>query len=191
MSKKDDAVKVRHRSLEMCDPECVTKTKKHHQDVLTKARNKLYGLSDILKHNKQTDHPKKSTTHFNLFKQKDVRPKGAALQKQNSVGAYPIKIEISSDGSQGSRNNDRVNDARQTDALALERPRKKLSFREPEIMNGNSLMVNSNVFSEMKRSTSFTIGILHRQNSVEDVDLEVTIAALLRILCLLCSINCK
>lgn len=178
MSKKKEE-KVRHVSLEMADPECISKKKNHHhhQDVLTKARNKLHGLSDILKHNKQIDHPKKSMTHFSLFKhgkcKENEDSKRTALQKQNSVGAYPIKIEISSDEDCRKRSSDRVNDARQTDALALERPRKKLSFREPEIMNGNSLMVNSNVFSEMKRSTSFTIGILHRQNSVEDLDLEV------------------
>ncbi|KAG5898192.1 hypothetical protein JTB14_013234 [Gonioctena quinquepunctata] len=221
MSKKNKEIRVRHASLDMLDPETVVKKK---QDVLTKAKNKLISLSDALKSNKNLDvadpHKKgmtKSKTQVTLdyfFKhcpnknhvyanprQSTVNTvkRTGSLQKQNSVGAYPIKIEITDEDDFPAKAITRERPATvcvdklvppgDTEALALERPRKKLSFRVPEIIGGysdnrlskrcGSLMhipENSGKLLQpqapgIPRNASFN-GILHRQPSFEDDVLE-------------------
>lgn len=186
-------VRARHTSLEMPDPEAALKNKK--QDVLSKARSKFLTLGDALKNRTTLEPPqlKKSMTQATLeyfFKHshnKDrhhvyantrVDPKRSSLQKQNSVGAYPIKIEIHVEDEDEYMNTinrarpatvcvDKVS-ARDTDALALERPRKKISFRD-DIMgyevNGQGNLVRKNG----------TNGILHKTPSYDNFDLEVTL----------------
>ncbi|XP_017773145.1 PREDICTED: uncharacterized protein LOC108560201 [Nicrophorus vespilloides] len=216
MSKKRELMaKTRHSSLEMTDPEVVVKEKKK-QDMLSKAKNKLYNFGDaITKSNKYIDEnsQKKSRTQATLdyfFKSCPNKPdknqiysnnrvnaqngslkRAASLQKQHSVGSYPIKLDLPEEKIYNSSTISRLRPAticvdkvngepRETAALALERPRKKLSFREPEIM-GYAMQVNSrdrrmrNVMTpEMKRSSSVTNGDVRRVPSVdlEDVDLE-------------------
>lgn len=165
MSKKNKEVlrKTRHSSLDM--PE-----EKKKQDMLSKARNKLYNLSDVLK--PRYDGEKKSLTQSTIdyfFKtcpnkdkqshvySNDVRNRRAtSLQKQHSVGSYPIKIEVVSEDEDEfhpkikmERNNC---EPRETAALALERPRKKLSFREPEIM-GYNIHVNKEPLPKRRSDT--------------------------------------
>ncbi|XP_066260341.1 capon-like protein isoform X1 [Euwallacea similis] len=140
--------KLRHSSLDLADPE----VKKKHVDVLSKAKNKLLNLTQ----KKIEDKPlAKSMTQCTLdyfFKhsqQNDnsVQPR-IPLQKQSSIGSYP-QIRISSfenDLDDDVFNSisrlrpatvcvDRPSVDRRSDAeaLALERPRKKLSFKEPEV----------------------------------------------------------
>ncbi|XP_063925575.1 capon-like protein isoform X1 [Zophobas morio] len=197
MSKKAKMVRARHSSIDMPDPEVVVKKK---QDMLTKARNKLMNLGDVLKTGKNVDgeHHKKPVTHAidYIFKHcpkeknhvySNSHTKKNALQKQNSVGSYPIKIEITQDSdeeresAQRSRPAtvcvDKMSECRETAALALERPRKKLSFREPEIV-GRTLKPHDwkpgdkGPEPELRRSSSYCNGILHRTPSFEDSDLE-------------------
>lgn len=203
------AIKTRHTSIDMTDPECVVKKK---QDMLTKARNKLWNLSDALKQTKITgmdkEQQRKSRTQATLdyfFKSSskdksytnsrvDVNNKRPSpLQKQNSIGSYPIKIEITDEDACNKINRLRpasvcvgkmYSDISDTEALALERPRKKLSFREPEIM-GHAVQVTKGTLprksgrhlttleTEMRRSLSESDGILQRGHSVEDLALEV------------------
>lgn len=112
--------------------------------------------------------------------------RGFSLRKQHSVGAYPIqrddpvdmdeaiRYDIATRHSSVSNNNctpnyipisrlrpaticgDKVNRELSTDALALERPRKKLSFREPEITESVTLKHTQRkaMTPEMKRSIS-------------------------------------
>lgn len=193
----------------MADPECVAKKK---QDVLSKARTKFWNFSDSLKHNKQLEKEqhKKSRTQATLdyfFKAShgkdkvysnqryDPNDKKSHLHKQNSIGAYPIKIEITDVDDHGNFNRMRpatvcvdniYSEAREAEALALERPRKKLSFREPEIM-GYAIQVNKDtlprravkslIAPEIRRSFSESDGLLkHGRDSVEDLVLEVVLA---------------
>lgn len=200
---------------------------KRKADVITKARNKLLTLSDSLKSNKHVDLPdqakkgvSKSMTQVTLdYFSKHFPPnknhifantrindiKGKSLIKQNSIGSYPIKIEIT-DEDKYQKNTinrlrpatvcvDKLNGQRNTEALALERPRKKLSFKVPEITNcakKNNNKINGdkdksgslNCIAKLNlsvldsagipRNRSFN-GVLHRENSWEDVDLEVRI----------------
>ncbi|XP_018565935.1 capon-like protein isoform X1 [Anoplophora glabripennis] len=215
MSKKS---KVRHPSLEMADPEVIKKK----QDVLSKARNKLLNLSDALKSSKNLEVPDqkktitKSMTQVTLdyffkhcpnkernhiYANTRAPPNGnrSTLRKQNSVGSYPIRIEISAEDDDTfpdiiSRTRpatvcvDKLDAPRDADALALERPRKKLSFRDPEIIgtNNNKPKVNGSSYytiykkterklspksPQIKRSASSN-GILQRKPSFDDYDLE-------------------
>jgi hypothetical protein len=199
MSKEGRMVRARHASLEMPDPEVVVKKK---QDVLTKARNKLMNLGEVLKATKsiEADHHKKTMTQATIdyfFKHCPNKDKNHvyanantckknSLQKQNSVGAYPIKIEITHDSDEEKEAIkrcrpatvcvDKVSEARETAALALERPRKKLSFREPEIvscMKHHHHKRHDKESTGLKRSSSYCNGILHRTPSFDDADLEV------------------
>lgn len=204
--------KTRHSSLEMPDAEIVAKEQKKKQDMLSKAKNKLYNLGDVWNWSRHdAEHSKKSRTQATLdyfFKscpnnkeKVPVQPnpninrqrRASSLQKQHSVDSHPLKIDLSDDEEylhpKISRDRpatlcvDRINgEARETAALALERPRKKLSFREPEIM-GYAIQVSKDTLPkknhgkktmtpEMKRSTSVN-NTIHRNNSWDDLDLEV------------------
>ncbi|XP_044269724.1 capon-like protein isoform X1 [Tribolium madens] len=193
MSKKSQLVKVRHSSLDMPDPEVVVKKK---QDMLTKARNKLFNLGETLKtHKIDGDQHKKTVTQATIdyifkhcpkeknhvYANTNIHTK-RNLQKQNSVGAYPIKIEITQDSDEEKETIkrsrpatvcvDKVSEGRETAALALERPRKKLSFREPEIVGRHEQQKTHLEVVGLKRSSSYCNGILHRSPSFEDSDLE-------------------
>lgn len=138
---------------------------KKKPDVITKARNKLHNLSDSLKSNKHSDLSdqakkgiNKSMTQVTLdcfFKHSPNKNhvyanshsegnKGKTLRKQNSIGSYPIRIEVTDEDDvlpPGGIDRlrpatvcvDKLDGPRDTEALALERPRKKLSFKVPEI----------------------------------------------------------
>lgn len=194
------SIKTRHKSLDMQDTQCVVKKK---QDMLTKAKNKFWNFSDSLRQGKSDkEHPKVKTqsTLDYFFKHnnktdkvqdsRDERPSyGGPLRKQNSVGSYPIKIEIT-DADEESRIS-RTRPATicvgrmfsEAEALALERPRKKLSFREPEIMGHKINNVNKNHLPqkhnkipnapEIRRSFSESDSMMRRADSIEDLDLEV------------------
>lgn len=218
---KKSGLKVRHSSLEMADPEIVVK-KKH--DMLTKARNRLINLSEALKTSKMDgENQRRGVTQATLdyfFKhspnQKDknqvyannlgvhrlvtglaLNGEKRPLNKQNSMGDYPIEIKVTDldyDGDETGTINrsrpatvcvDKLIEGRETAALALERPRKKLSFREPEITGGygtkrvlakkNDKNKNLNPQPELKRSVSYCNGILHKTPSYDDFELEVHI----------------
>lgn len=193
-------MKTRHKSLDMQDPQCFVKKK---QDMLTKAKNKFWNFSETLRQGKTANSEKehaKSRTQTTLdyfFKhhskaEKNVAGKPHALRKQNSVDSYPIKIEITN--ADDEENDGKISRTRpaticvgrvfsEAEALALERPRKKLSFREPEIM-GYAIHVNSSnlpskkhnkipVGPEIRRSFSESDSMMRRGDSVEDLDLEV------------------
>lgn len=200
MSNKKKMVRARHSSLEMPDPEVVVK-KKH--DMLTKARLKFMNLSEALKSTKNIDDKKRTMTQATIdyffkhcpnkeknhvFANSNIQSDKKALHKQNSLGAYPIKIEITHDSDEETeirRNRpatvcvDKISEGRDTAALALERPRKKLSFRDPEItgyaFNDQRLKIGEKLqhVPELRRSSSYCNGILHRTPSFEDSDLEV------------------
>lgn len=198
-------MKTRHKSLDMQDPQCVVKKK---QDMLTKAKNKFWNFGETLRQGKNAnsdkDHPKSKTqTTLDYFFKHNKADKAQSnvsseerlhyspLRKQNSVGSYPIKIEITDVDDENKISRTRpaticvgrvFSEAREAEALALERPRKKLSFREPEIM-GYALHVNKNnlpkkhnkipVTPEIRRSFSESDSMMRRDDSVEDLDLEV------------------
>lgn len=189
---KETLQKTRHTSIDLPDPEIIVKEKKK-QDMLSKARNKLYNLSDVLK--SRSDGEKKSLTqstldyffkpcpnkekHSQVYSNSARGRRASSLQKQHSVGSYPIKIEISEDEdelSSATRMLKANGEPRETAALALERPRKKLSFREPEII-GRNVHVNKET---MKKRPNFTLDNrknipngFRRINSCDDIDLEV------------------
>lgn len=200
-------MKTRHKSLDMQDTQCVVKKK---QDMLTKAKNKFWNFSETLRQGKTASTDKehsKSKTQSTLdyfFKHHNKTDKvhsnanvderlmhGAPLRKQNSVGSYPIKIEITDADEENKISRTRpaticvgrvFSEAREAEALALERPRKKLSFREPEIM-GYTMHVNKNNLPqkhnkipftpEIRRSFSESDSMMKRGDSIEDLDLEV------------------
>lgn len=204
-----NTMKTRHKSLDMQDTQCVVKKK---QDMLTKAKNKFWNFSESLRQGKTAsidkEHPKSKTQstldyffkHHHHNKTDKVhhnsnaedRPShGSPLRKQNSVGSYPIKIEITDADEENKISRSRpaticvgrmFSEAREAEALALERPRKKLSFREPEIM-GYTIHVNKNnlpqkqhripVAPEIRRSFSESDSMMRRGDSIEDLDLEV------------------
>ncbi|XP_030761617.1 uncharacterized protein LOC115886539 isoform X2 [Sitophilus oryzae] len=146
--------KLRHSSLDLAEVEM---KKKQHQDVLTRARNKFLMLSDALKNRKADENqnnrplPKSMTqcTLDYLFKHSQEKDKNH--HGYHADGSYPIEIRVSSyendldEDPEGifipiSRlrpatvcvDSPSVNRRSDADALALERPRKKLSFKEPE-----------------------------------------------------------
>lgn len=206
---RQNMMKTRHPSLEMPDNEIVKK--KQHQDMLTKAKNKLLNLSDALKTNRilngDVEHQKKSRTQSTLdylFKpcpnrneknqiiansraQETSVRRVSSLRKQNSVGAYPIKVEVAEEEGELDTlsrlrpctiSNERRDELRETAALALERPRKKLSFREPEISGyaTQSMKMGSKKMQhvpELKRSISAHNGLIKGGSSWEDLQLEV------------------
>ncbi|CAH1179498.1 unnamed protein product [Phaedon cochleariae] len=204
-------------TCEMLDQEVIIKKK---QDVLSKAKKRLLSLSDALKSSKNLNLPEakgmtKSKTQVTLdyfFKNcasknnyiyANTKPqqekRSVGLQKQNSVGSYPIKIEVTDEDDYfpidaGDRPAELCVDGGasklDTEALALERPRKKLSFRLPEIVdiNKNTLSIDdsnaeSRIIKNIPRgkqdrsppippeNASF-IESISRQPSYEDVDLE-------------------
>ncbi|XP_045462007.1 capon-like protein isoform X2 [Harmonia axyridis] len=189
--------KVRHSSLDMQDVEVV---KKKH-DMLSKARQKLFNFGDKGKNAEVPESPTKKTGKYSaiecLFKathkplEKMVESGGtppSKLKKQNSVSSYPIQIQVEEYDCNISRDRPaticcgNIERNLNTAALALERPRKKLSFKEPETytpeplaadtrtrkQNTSNLMIPT---SGMKRSISFTNGII-RTPSVDEYDLE-------------------
>lgn len=208
------------------NPEAAEETKK--KDVITKAKNKFLTLSDSLKTSKHLDLPDqtkrsgltKSMTQVTLdyfFKHfppnknhvyantRTNNNKIKGLKKQNSIGSYPIKIEVTDeDEVLSTRTLDRLRPAtvcidkldspRDTEALALERPKKKLSFKVPEITgisrnyklpNGGTkdptgslnciAKLNLSVLDSagIPRNRSFN-GIIHKdEGSLENDELEV------------------
>ncbi|XP_072397005.1 uncharacterized protein [Diabrotica undecimpunctata] len=196
---------------------------KKKQDMLSKARNKLFNISEALKTNKNLNVPNqtkkgiiKSNTQVNLdhylkescdknqiyINTKSNPPKPNPLQKQHSVGSYPIRIEITNENDITQSLNSVSTSSElclskgetdiRTEALALEKPRKKLSFRVPEIIN--TFTENRLGFSTLKNNRSGSYrnirdiiekagakppflgtnlnGVLERQESFEDSDLE-------------------
>lgn len=218
MSKKS---KVRHASLEMADPEIVKKKQDvlskarskllnlgealksskglevpDQKKTITKSMTQVT-LDYFLKHC-----PTKEKNH--IYANTRAPPTRSTLRKQNSMDSYPIKIEISAEDDDAfpdiiTRTRpatvcvDKLDAPRDADALALERPRKKLSFRDPEIIgtNNNSSEVNGSKCNGyhtlskkpspkslgMKRSASSN-GILQRKPSFDDYDLEVFVVSL-------------
>ncbi|KAF5276477.1 hypothetical protein FQA39_LY06546 [Lamprigera yunnana] len=199
-----NAAKTRHPSLEMPDQEVA---KKKHQDMLTRAKSKFFNISDALRTNKilngDIDQPqRKSRTQATLdyfFKScpskeknhvmsnaraQDSPKRASGLQKQHSMGSCP-RVEISaadmldniSNMRPSSVPSERRDELRETAALALERPRKKLSFREPEISGyatqsrKRSFKKNSN-FPDLKRSLSAHNGLVRAESSWDDLALE-------------------
>nr|CAH7718566.1 unnamed protein product [Callosobruchus chinensis] len=200
MSKKPKEQRTRHTSLDMPDVEAVTKKK--HSDMLQRARHKLLNLSDALKHRNlevSEAHKKglgKSMTQVTLdyfFKhggqnknhiyantsQVEDKKKKQGLHKQHSVGSYPIKIEITDEDDLPvdtvSGEVPQCEDIpRCAEALALEKPRKKLSFRVPEIVGKGRCQQKVNgceCVSELRVKDDSTC-VLRRSSSFEDYDLE-------------------
>ncbi|VEN35181.1 unnamed protein product [Callosobruchus maculatus] len=200
MSKKTKEQRTRHTSLDMPDVEAVTKKK--HSDMLQRARHKLLNLSDALKHlNLEVSeaHKKgigKSMTQVTLdyfFKHGgqsknhiyantshvDNTKKKQGLHKQHSVGSYPIKIEITDEDdlpvdtvSREEQHHEEI--PRCAEALALEKPRKKLSFRVPEIVGkgrGQQKVNGCECVSDLRVEDGRTCE-LRRSSSFEDYDLE-------------------
>ncbi|XP_057671834.1 uncharacterized protein LOC130903630 isoform X1 [Diorhabda carinulata] len=190
------------------NPECDVKKK---QDVLTKARNKLLNLSEALKSNKNPTVPTqtikgiiKSNTQVNLANflkksaennlyinthRKTPNGKPGSLSKQHSVGSYPIKIQVTNENEE-TEIISCSEAALGTEALALEKPRKKLSFRVPEIIGtftdntlgiGNLKNSRSGSFRNIREIiekagakppfSSVKAG-LHRDEDFDDSDLE-------------------
>ncbi|CAH1999421.1 unnamed protein product [Acanthoscelides obtectus] len=202
-SKKPKEQRTRHTSLEMPDVEAVTKKK--HSDMLQRARHKLLNLSDALKHRNlevSEAHKKgmaKSMTQVTLdyfFKhggqsknhiyantsRVDEPKKKQGLHKQHSVGSYPIKIEITDEDdlpvdavSEGAHAPACEDIPRCAEALALEKPRKKLSFRVPEIIGKGRCHQKVNggcELSELRLRDASDPCALRRASSFEDYDLE-------------------
>nr|CAI5867069.1 unnamed protein product [Callosobruchus analis] len=200
MNKKQREQRTRHTSLDMPDVEAVTKKK--HSDMLQRARHKLLNLSDALKHRNMEvpdTHKKgigKSMTQVTLdyfFKhggqnknhiyantsQVEDKKKKQGLHKQHSVGSYPIKIEITDEDDlpvdTASREGQQCEDIpRCAEALALEKPRKKLSFRVPEIVGKGRCQQKVNgceCISDLRVNDDSTCA-LRRSSSFEDYDLE-------------------
>lgn len=236
MSKKNRDLlrKTRHSSLDMPDAE--VKEKKKQDNMLSKAKNKLYNLSDVLKPRFDGGDMKKSLTQSTIdyffkscpnnnnitrdkqnnhvFYSNDISSgvnasnnnssnnrnrRASSLQKQHSVGSYPIKMDVISYGGNSGcgdedihkiikidKDNDDVKEQRSTAALALERPRKKLSFREPEIM-GYNIHVNKDNIQKKRvdgrlhdnKRHGMPNGI-NKINSYDDVCLEVISITLLQ-----------
>ncbi|XP_050312336.1 uncharacterized protein LOC126747631 isoform X3 [Anthonomus grandis grandis] len=154
MSKKLPT-KFRHSSLDLVHQRDDPATR---HDVLSRAKNKLLSLSDALKHRKTDENQNKplpkSITQCTLdyfVKHERAGQKGSckSLKKQTSLSTYP-QIQVSSFESDLDDDVDEVfypiNRLRpatvcvdrpsvdrrsEAEALALERPRKKLSFKEP------------------------------------------------------------
>ncbi|XP_060519488.1 capon-like protein isoform X2 [Cylas formicarius] len=201
--KKPKLTSVRHSSLDLPDLESSKK-----RDVLTRARNKLLTLGDALKHKQQQNKPlSKSMTQCTLdyfFKHNSGKEKSdtyhsitsRALQKQLSLTSYPIAIKISSFDDDGddvfageplSRSRpatvcvDKPSERINTEALALERPRKKLSFRDPEVdfckVNNNSecrtlsKKACTRIRTDNDKGLVVTNGV-HRVPSFEDTELD-------------------
>ncbi|XP_044751064.1 capon-like protein isoform X2 [Coccinella septempunctata] len=198
MSKTNKDMKVRHSSLDMPDVEIVKKK----QDMLSKARHKLFHFGE--NKNKNTEVPESPTKKSGkysaiecLFKathkpiDKIVENPGAPvskLKKQNSLSSYPIQIQVEEYDCTISRDRPaticcgNIDRNLNTAALALERPRKKLSFKEPETCPVEPLAADSRSRKQntsnltipsggMKRSISFTNGIIRTPN-VDEYDLE-------------------
>nr|XP_022904319.1 capon-like protein isoform X1 [Onthophagus taurus] len=120
-------------------------------------------------------------------------PRTSSLQKQHSIDSYPLKIAESVDdqaiASGIFRNRpatvcvDKLRDELgTTEALALERPRKKISFREPDL-EGYLVQVPHDIFQkkpnrkaftpEMKRSGNLNIGTMKKAPSIDLDDPEL------------------
>lgn len=199
--------RTRHSSLEMPDAEMVVKEQnKKKQDMISKARSKFFTLGDAWGWSRHDDTAKKSRTQATLDyffkscpKEKVPMPtpdlnrqrRASSLQKQHSVDSHPMKIDISDDEDYLHSNKltrvrpatlcvDKINgEARETAALALERPRKKLSFREPELVTTYSGKGSSStlgrkpapVKKDVRCSTPSLSG--KRDSSWENLELEV------------------
>lgn len=228
MSKKTKEERLRHPSgVDTNESEATIKKK---QDVITKARNRLFNF-DTLKSNKHLEvndlqnkkgvsksmtqttleyffkhSPNKDAVYANSSPQNNhnKKPKAHKLQKQNSIGSYPIRIEVTDEDDEFSSSNinrnrpatvcvDKLDTRSDAEALALERPRKKLSFRVPEIMGGmgdnkmkngkdkcgsysciSKLVLAPPMMPGFPRNNSFN-GVIAREPSMEDCDLEVRI----------------
>lgn len=115
-----------------------------------------------------------------------------SLQKQMSVGSYPVLLNIPEEAA---ISRDRpatvcgdkpgAEHSKKTVAFAIDRPRKNLSFKEPEtgslpksFMGFDSFMKKSSKSStpQMNRSLSYNNeNNIHRSTSYEDFDLEVNL----------------
>lgn len=191
------AMKTRHKSLDMQDSQCYVKKK---QDILTTAKKKFWNLSETLRQVKapvgDNLRSKSQVTLDYFFKHHNKTDNSSKvgertynpppLKKQNSVGSYPIKIEITDTDNINKINRTRpaticvgkfFSDAKEAEAEALERPRKKLSFREPEIMGYNLPLRESKVLVPpvIRRSFSESDSMMKHWESVEDIDLEVVV----------------
>ncbi|KAI4471983.1 hypothetical protein MML48_1g03085 [Holotrichia oblita] len=194
MNKKEDSqTKSGQNAKEMRDPEN-TLSENKKQAVLAKARAKFLSAVRSKKLDKELDkksktqstidyilkpcpgapnkHEKNQVITNNQTQHQEPQQNGhtnlkrtASLQKQHSIGSYPIVNGVEEDipvnGISRSRPAtvcvDKVHDEanRQTAALALERPRKKLSFREPEIM-GYPIQVNKDTLPRKGGRKAFT-----------------------------------
>lgn len=113
----------------------------------------------------------------------------SALQKQMSVGSYPILLNIPEE-STISRDRpatvcgDKPGvEHKNTMPLTLERPRKKLSFREPEITGYSRHVIATDTLPrknikpfttpQLPRSNFYNGGGITKWTSYEDLDLEV------------------
>lgn len=203
VKKKQDVLsKARNKLLNLSD---ALKSSKNlevpdQKKTITKSMTQVT-LDYFFKHS-----PNKEKNH--IYANTRAPPSRSTLRKQNSVDSYPIKIEISAEDDDTfpdiiSRTRpaticvDKLDAPRDTDALALERPRKKLSFRDPEIIgtNNNVPKVNGSKYNgyytlckkperklspkspKMRRSASSN-GILQRKPSFDDYDLEVLVVSL-------------
>ncbi|CAH1158951.1 unnamed protein product [Phyllotreta striolata] len=135
---------------------------KKKPDVLTKAKLKFFNIGEAFKSNKtlsaaDSNQPKrgmvKSNTQVNFEQYYRKSPqiyhnpesrkerKSNLLHKQTSIDSYPIKIKITDENDEvicsATKSNlclDKLEAPPVAEALALEKPRKKLSFKLPEIV---------------------------------------------------------
>lgn len=193
------------------------KTKNCGGDILW---NKLTNLGDVLKSKNNNTNTtmtteaagKKSKTQTTLDYFLKPRPKSevlrsdkrqtgthakvrengrpSSLQKQMSVGSYPVLLNIPEEAA---ISRDRpatvcsdkpgVVEHKGAATLTLERPRKKLSFREPEITGYSRHAIASETLPrknikpfttpQMARSSVYNGGGIQKWASYEDLDLEV------------------
>lgn len=110
-----------------------------------------------------------------------------SLQKQLSIGSYPVLLNIPEESAITRDRPATVCGAnpgaehKNTVAFNLDRPRKKLSFREPEITGYSKLStdilprknIKAPFTPQMMRSISYNNEHIQRSASYEDLDLEV------------------
>lgn len=214
-NKKEVMTKTKHSSLDLPEleqPSSPKKTETRSKITENAIWSKLTIFSDSFKpknhqQNELTTHKKSKTQttldYFLKSKPKDIKEKRqtishppnlengrpSSLQKQFSVGSYPVLLNIPEESS---ITRDRPAtvcgsnpgaEHKNTVAFNLDRPRKKLSFREPEISGysknvGSVILPKKNIKApftpQMLRSVSYNNeGSIHRSSSYENIDLEV------------------
>ncbi|XP_018318771.1 capon-like protein isoform X1 [Agrilus planipennis] len=165
-------VKLRRGSLEMATDHQDAYRKK--QDVLSKARNKLFSFGESNKPNKSAttngdseQHLKKSRAQATIdyffksgsknndkvYTNQKTQVKKTTLQKQNSIGSYPydgfnsdVEPEFSISRSRPATicTGRTTDECRETAALALERPRKKQLSFREPEISGYATHVSKN-----------------------------------------------